>query len=249
MELKECSGTIDEVHFKIRSKLDPFFTRPDDTTDDIRVSADYEEEEIKRMPRSDFGDYCPVTYVDDGYLVKGGTDEDGGDPNELYVNGKRYFFAGSKEMEKFRKQPARYMIVQQQGASLPIQPPAPKIMLTGNKCSGVTAQINMLCEKFKLETLDLQDAFNKRQDAELKARQRKRLLDRGFKGFPKEDPLADDEDVQVDEEIINDPDEFDKAEQDVKDLRGIVDNQKGLIMDGNWRAPIVDDFGFGEEED
>mmetsp|Transcript_10866 Transcript_10866/g.13706 ORF Transcript_10866/g.13706 Transcript_10866/m.13706 type:complete len:153 (-) Transcript_10866:2971-3429(-) len=115
MELKECSGSLDEVHFKIRSKLDPFFTRPDDTTDDIRVSADYEED-IHRMPRSDFGDYCPVTYVDDGYLVKGGADEEGGDPNELYVNGKRYFFAGSKEMEKFRKEPAKYMILQQQGA-------------------------------------------------------------------------------------------------------------------------------------
>lgn len=249
MELKECSGTVDEVHFKIRSKLDPFFTRPDDTTDDIRVAADYEEEEIKRMPRSDFGDYCPVTYVDDGYLVKGGADEEGGDPNELYVNGKRYFFAGSKEMEKFRKEPARYMIVQQQGASLPIQPPAPKIMLTGNKCSGVTTQINLLCEKFKLETLDLQDAFNKKQEEQLKARQRKRLLDRGFKGFAKEDPLAEDEEVPVDEDIINDPEDFEKPEQDIKDLRGIIDNQKGLIMDGNWRAEIVDDSGFGEEED
>ena len=114
MEIRECSGTIDEVAFKLRSKLDPFFTRPDDTTDDIRTSADYEEETIFRMPRSDFGDYCPVTYVDDGYLVKGGDDEDG-NPNELYVNGKRYFFAGAKEMEKFRKEPSKYMIVQEQG--------------------------------------------------------------------------------------------------------------------------------------
>ena len=120
MEMKDCTGTIDVVHFKIRSRLDPFFTRPDDTTDDIRTSADYEEEEIHRMPRSDFGDYCPVTYVDDGYLVKGGADEDGGDPNELYVNGKRYFFAGQKEMEKFKNEPSKYMIVQEQGAMLPI---------------------------------------------------------------------------------------------------------------------------------
>lgn len=111
MDLKDCTGSISEVFFKLRSKLDPFFTRPDDTTDDIKVSADYEEEEIFRMPRCDFGDYCPVTYVDEGFLVKGGSDEDGGDPNELYVNGKRYFFAGSKEMEKFKKNPSHYMIV------------------------------------------------------------------------------------------------------------------------------------------
>lgn len=115
MEIRDCSGNIDEVAFKIRSKLDPFFNRPDDTIDDIRTAADYEEETLYRMPRSDFGDYCPVTYVEDGYLVKGGSDEDGGDPNELYVNGKRYFFAGTKEMEKFRKEPAKYMIVQKQG--------------------------------------------------------------------------------------------------------------------------------------
>lgn len=176
MELKDCTGTIDEVHFKIRSRLDPFFCRPDDTTDDIRTSADYEEEEIHRMPKCDFGDYCPVTYVDDGFLVKGGTDEEGGDPNELYVNGKRYFFAGTKEMEKFKKQPSKYMIVQAQGASLPIQPPAPKFMITGTKCAGVTTQINMLCEKFKLDPLELEDAFNKKQADELKARQRQRLL-------------------------------------------------------------------------
>ena len=77
MDFRDCTGSIDEVFFKIRSRLDPFFVRPDDTTDDIKTSADFEEEEIKRMPRCDFGDYCPVTYVDDGYLVKGGADEEG----------------------------------------------------------------------------------------------------------------------------------------------------------------------------
>ena len=245
MEIKECSGNIEQVAFKIRSRLDPFFTRPDDTTDDIRTSADYEEEEIRRMPRCDFGDYCPVTFVDDGYLVKGGADEEGGDPNELYVHGKRYFFAGSKEMEKFRKNPAKYMIVQQQGQSLPIPPPAPKIMLTGTKCAGITTQINMLCEKFKLDSLEVQDSFNKKQAEQLKARQRKRLLARGFKGFPEPE---DDAPPEVDEEVINDPDDFDKNEQDVSDLRAIIDNTKGIIMDGNWRAGIKDDFGFDEED-
>lgn len=113
MEMKDLSGSIDEVHFKIRSRLDPFFTRPDDTTDDIRTAADYEEEEIHRLPRSDFGDYCPVTFVDDGYLVKGQVDDEGGEPCELYVHGKRYFFAGTKEMEAFKKNPSKYMIVQE----------------------------------------------------------------------------------------------------------------------------------------
>lgn len=210
MELKDCTGSVDEVHFKIRSKLDPFFTRPDDTTDDIRTSADYEEEEIQRLPRCDFGDYCPVTYVDEGFLVKGGSDEDGGEPNELYVNGKRYFFAGTKEMDTFKKNPAKYMTVQQKSTFAPIQAPAPKFMITGNKCAGITTQISMLCDKFKLEPLELMDSFNKRQAEQLKARQRKRLLERGFKGIPEQDdPEAEPE---VDTEIVEDPEDFDKGE-------------------------------------
>ena len=33
----------------------------------------------------------------------------------------------------------------------------------------------------------------------------------------------------------------------MKDIRAIIDTKKGLIIDGNWRAPIKDDFGFDEE--
>ena len=120
MEMKDCTGSINEVHFKIRSRLDPFFCRPDDTTEDIRTSADYEEEEIHRMPRSDFGDFCPVTYVDDGFLVRGGVDEESSEPCELYVHGKRYFFASMKEVEKFKKDPQRYMVVQSRAMQLPL---------------------------------------------------------------------------------------------------------------------------------
>jgi hypothetical protein len=59
-----------------------------------------------------------------------------------------------------------------------------------------------------------------------------------------EDPEAPPE---VDEEIMNDPDDFDKADQDLKDILAVIDTKKGLIIDGNWRAPIKDDFGFDEE--
>ncbi len=91
----------------------------------------------------------------------------------------------------------------------------------------------MLCEKFKLEPLELMNSFNNRQAEQLKARQRKRLLDRGFKGIPEQDdPEAEPE---IDTEIVEDPEDFDKAEQDITDLREIIDCKKGLIMDGNWR--------------
>jgi hypothetical protein len=35
----------------------------------------------------DFGEFCPVTYIDDGWLVKGLPE------NEIIVNGKSYLFA------------------------------------------------------------------------------------------------------------------------------------------------------------
>lgn len=82
------------------------------------------------------------------------------------------------------------------------------------------------------------DAFNKKQAEELKARQRKRLLDRGFKGIPEqEDPDAEPE---VDTEIVEDPEEFDKNEADIKDIRSIIAAEKGYIMDGNWRSTAED---------
>ena len=60
----DCSGSIDEVFIKIRTEIDPFFVQADNP-EDIKVSEEYEEdEEKKRIPKSDFGDYCPVTYVD-----------------------------------------------------------------------------------------------------------------------------------------------------------------------------------------
>ena len=43
-------------------------------------------------------------------------------------------------------------------------------MLTGTKCAGVTTQINMLCEKFKLDSLEIMESFNKKQAEQLKAR-------------------------------------------------------------------------------
>ena len=48
--------------------------------------------------------------------------------------------------------------------------------------------------------------------------------------------------------FLGNGDDFDKNEQDISDLRDIIDNNKGIIMDGTWRAPIKDDFGFDEED-
>ena len=100
------------------------------------------------------------------------------------------------------------MIVQENGVPLPLAPPAPKIMVTGVKQSGVTSQINMICEKYKLDKLELFDEYKALDEKEKKARQRQRLLERGFKGIPA--PEDENEEPEVDEEIMNDPDDFEK---------------------------------------
>ena len=58
-----------------------------------------DEENPRRGPKSDFGDYCPVTYVNSGFLVKGKSDF------ESFVFGKSYRFAGEKEQEEFKFNP------------------------------------------------------------------------------------------------------------------------------------------------
>ena len=91
----------------------------------------------------------------------------------------------------------------------------------------------MLCDKFKLEQLELLDRFSDKQAEMLKSRQRKRLLDRGFKGIP--EPENEEDEKEVDTEIIEDPEDFDKGDQDVKDIRAIIDVKSSLVIDGNWR--------------
>ena len=151
----DCNGTPEEVFIKLRTALDPFFLKPDNPENCI-MSAELEEDEDgnkKRLPKSDFGDYCPVTFVDEGYMVKGDPEQ------ESLVYGKTYLFSSEREKAIFDKDPVKYMIAYTGKQTLPLQPPAPKIMLIGNKGAGVTTQIRMLCDKFKLDEFELQKEF------------------------------------------------------------------------------------------
>ena len=129
----DATGTREEVFIKIRTEIDPFFCLADNP-DDVRVGADIdlEEDGAKRLPRSDFGDYCPVTFVNDGWLVKGNPEI------ECTLHGKTFLFAGEKEQEEFKFNPTKFLLAQTGKASLPLQAPAPKIMLCGMKGAGVT---------------------------------------------------------------------------------------------------------------
>lgn len=102
----DCLGSKDDVFIKIQTKIDPFFTQADSE----EVKFDWstlpnpdDEENPRRGPKSDFGDYCPVTYCKSGYLVKGKSDF------ESFVFGKSYRFAGEKEQEEFKFNPNAYL--------------------------------------------------------------------------------------------------------------------------------------------
>lgn len=229
----DCTGSQDDVWIKIRTSIDPFFTLADDP-ENVRVSADNPEpeaddieglEQWKPLPRSDFGNYCPVTYVNQGWLMKGNPEF------ESTVHGKTFLFAGEKEQEEFKFNPTKFLLTATGKATLPLQCPAPKIMIVGNKGSGVTTQIAMLCEKYKLDSFEMAKEYLRKMNEEKNKRKRSRLLERGFKAIP---PPEEGEEPEPDLEIEEDPDEFDKEAHEKELMQALMDVSKGLIIDGNW---------------
>jgi len=106
-------------------------------------------------------------------------------------------------------------------------------MLIGMKGAGVTTQIKMLCDKFKIDSLELMPEYLATMDSELKKRKRTRLLARGFRPIPESD---DPEVPAVDPEIEEDPEDFDKTEHERELLRMVLASNRSLVYDGNWTS-------------
>lgn len=161
------------MFIKLRTKIDPFFVQvdPEDIKFDYSQLPNEDEENPRRGPKSDFGDYCPVTYMDSGFIVTGKADF------EAFVFGKSYRFAGEKELEKFKFNPSSYL----SKVKIPLPAPEPKIMIVGLKGSGVTTQIDMLAKKYKIAQCELKGKFLELLKEEKLKRRRHRLLQRGFK--------------------------------------------------------------------
>lgn len=81
-------------------------------------------------------------------------------------------------------------------------------MLVGMKGSGVTTQIEKLCDKFKIDSLKLLPAYLEALQTEKNKRERTRLLARGFRPLPE---AEEGEEEPVDPEIVEDPEDFDRA--------------------------------------
>jgi len=223
-------GSTEDVCNLIRLEIDPFFLRVDNP-DDVRVSADLGEED-KKLPKGDYGDYCPVSFVNGGFMQKGNPEL------ECTIFGKTFIFAGEKEQEEFKSNPKKFLNAQQGNCELPLAPPAPKFMVLGMKGAGITTQIDMVCDRYKLNAFNLKDEFMKKLKSEKEIRKRRRLLDRGFR--PPPPPDEEGEAPPPDPEIEDDPEDFDKEAHEKDILRMILDANKGLVIDGTWN-------GFPEE--
>lgn len=227
----DCNGSNKDVFIKLQTKIDPFFTQAD--SEEIKFDwsslpqpEDAADDYQRRGPKSDFGDYCPVTYCNSGFLVKGKSDF------ESFIFGKSYRFAGEKEQEEFKFNPDAFLAK----ATIPLPPPEPKIMLVGMKGAGVTTQIEKLCKKFKINSLTLKNEFLELMKTEKNKRKRARLLARGFKEPEPVDEADENAEPVVDEEIENDTPEFQDAIGDhYKELfQSIMPAAKPIVMDGHW---------------
>lgn len=221
----DCTGKPEDVLIKIRTKLDPFFLLCDNP-DDVRTSADLnladEDNPDKRLSKSDFGDFCPVTYVKHGFIIKGSAEL------ESVLHGKTYRFATEEDKKEFEFNPTKYL----KGIKSPLAPPPPKIMVIGLKGSGVSTQIQKLCDKFKIESLDLMTEFLKETKLQKEKRKRERLLKRGFKALPP--PEEEGAEPEPDPEIEEEGEGFDPEADAVKVLQTIIKAEKPLVINGNW---------------
>lgn len=220
-----CGGAVETVLIRIRNEIDPFYFKID-IPEDVRVSADLGEED-KRLPKGDFGDYCPVTYVNDNWLVRGNPEQ------EVTIFGKTYWLAGEKEAEKFKFNPKDYLKAQSGEATLPLSPPPPKIMILGHRGAGTSTVIKMLCDKFKLNEFELKKEYLKRLKEEKDKRKRTRLLNRGFR--PPAPAEEEGMEPPADPEIEDDPEDFDREGHERQVMKMIFDSSKGYIIDGSWR--------------
>lgn len=225
-----CNGDAKEkVFVRLRNEIDPFYLKVD-SSDDVRTTADLGEED-KRLPKGDFGEYCPVTLMRDGWLVRGNPE------NEVTIYGKTYWFAGEKEAELFKFNPQLYLpslLLSSTSSSRSfLQPPTPKIMVLGHRGAGTTTLMRMLCEKFKLNEFELKKEYLKRLAEEKDKRKRSRLLNRGFR--PPLPPEEEGMESPPDPEIEDDPEDFDREGHEREVMKQIFDASKGYVIDGCWR--------------
>ena len=113
-------------------------------------------------------------------------------------------------------------------------PPQPKIMIIGQKGAGATTQIAKMCAKYKIENLELAKNYLQTLKSDKELRKRNRLLTRGFRPPP---PVEEEGALpELDAEIEEDPEDFDKANNEKLTMQAILPSSRALVIDGNWTS-------------
>jgi adenylate/nucleoside-diphosphate kinase len=224
-----CNGSLEEVMARVYAAIDPYFPQVDNP-DNVRTTGDLGEED-KQLPRGEYGDFCPVTLTNDSWLFPGSEEF------EAQVFERVYRLAGEPELEIFKADPMKFI---KEGVQ---HPPQPHIMIIGPRGSGVSTQIEMICEKYKVPQFCLKQEFLKRLKEEKEERKKQRLLARGFK--PPEPVEDGEEGPPPDPEIEDDPEDFDKEAHEKEVFRSILNAHSVLIIDGDWFDLPEDSVAMG----
>ena len=129
-------------------------------------------------------------------------------------------------------------------------------MIVGQKGSGVTTQIDLLCKKYKIGSLNLKEAFLAQMKKNKEARKRQRVLNIGF--IPQEYEEQTEEQIEAGEEKVPIPidqyeaeaEDFEAGKEEIEIIRQIMDSSKSMIIDGTWNnfeegvTEIADGAGF-----
>lgn len=118
----QATGSVEDVYHKIVMQIDPFIVR----VDGEEVFGAMKATE-KPLPKGDYADYCPVTYMKENWLFKCPENAE----LEASVYGKTFRFSGEAEMEEFKFNPAKFLVGHKGKEDLPLDPPPPKVMIIG----------------------------------------------------------------------------------------------------------------------
>jgi len=216
-------GPISEVFNRIRTLIDPFYIRIDEENL-IKMPSDIQEND-EPIPYSDYGPFCPITLLDEKWILKqkGETSEG----LETQVKGRRYIFYSEKELKIFKANVEKYASSFNR-KSLDIPPP--RILFLGVRGAGLHTQLKLLNEKYKISIFDLKDEFLKQLSLNKQARKRLRILMRPFKAKELNEEGLEIEDPELNEES----NDFDRKSHEISIISSLLTPLNEVFINGNW---------------
>lgn len=233
-------GSIEETFLKVRQFVDPFYVRVDDENNQLPVENGDDGE---TLPFGEFKNYCPVTLVDEGWLVLGSEEF------EAQVRGRRYRFYNEENMQKFEKRLDKYLRER-------VILPEPRIFFTGSAGSGLKTQLALLHSRMKIPVLRFRDEFRDLYNSEKHSRMEKRRLEFKSKELEFVHPEEDsEEEYDPDEDSLlgQEDEEYERATNEIEITKRIFSGATTSLYDLKLDFPqppkdIEFDFGNIDED-